>query len=291
MSKLLRAGFIRYFKNTSFYVGLLASVIIGVWTGLSYREYDSFHKESVMGMFLAIVIVISISIGKEYYNGGFRNKIIIGHTKLKMFMSEWIINVVISTLFFVICSIPTIILNSESFADVATEYIIKIYLGMLFIHIAIGIVTLFICTIISHRAIAPIVSILIVVGMVSVTSHMSARLSQDKYMYEYIYNEETGFHDEIKTDEINPYYLDEPMRSIYKFAIKVMPQGQSTKYETVLHDLNGYPDYDDIECVFIPRKSTAEEQKVMDTFPLYSLGLIVFLTAAGCFIFRKKELK
>lgn len=86
MARLLRAG-ARYLRSATFYIGLLAVLLGGTWVGTLENPDPNCHLISAA----AVVVVMTLQVGREYSDGGFRNKLIAGHGKAAIFWSEWLL--------------------------------------------------------------------------------------------------------------------------------------------------------------------------------------------------------
>lgn len=292
MNKLLHAGLRRYFHSIIFWICLIASLLLGIFIATADKSYGSFENTYVIAELLIYAVLISVSIGKEYSDGGFRNKIIAGHTKGEIYLSEWLISVSISLCLFIVCSVPFAVINSkEIFAEIATNYIIKIGVGMLLANVASMVISIVISMLISNKVIAPIINIFLILCLLVVSGQINGKLAQPKYEYLYEYNQETGEYDEYLSDEINSRYVGEPLRTVLQLSVSLSPEGQITEYEDILYLLNAYPNYDEESGELSPAKCDVEDEKALNTFPLYSACLIVLVTSAGYLLFRKKELR
>ena len=100
MMKLLRADFRRYFKSKLFWISLAISAVLGLASGK--RVYDAAMVDDIYVVFGFIVfaVLIALTVGREFSDGGFRNKITSGHTKGKIFLSEYIAAICICLILF-----------------------------------------------------------------------------------------------------------------------------------------------------------------------------------------------
>ena len=105
MIKLLKAGFFRLKKDIIFY--LFIFLTIGMAGFMLYRYYnnniifkntylDEIVNEFIIYIGFFIAIFISIFVGKEHSQGIIRNKIIVGHSRIAIFLSNLIISIVVS---------------------------------------------------------------------------------------------------------------------------------------------------------------------------------------------------
>ena len=92
MAKLLRAGIRRYLHSIIFWLAFIATAAIACICATEAKKYGVEDIYAVIG-FLINAILIVMSVGREYSDGGFRNKVINGHTKGNIFISELILGV------------------------------------------------------------------------------------------------------------------------------------------------------------------------------------------------------
>ena len=292
MYKLLRAGFRRYMHSKLFWLGVLASLCIGVLGYFEMFQTDpSFETYRVIAGFLICTILIAVSIGKEFHNGGFRNKVVAGFGKDKIFFSEWILAILSSLLCFIAISIPVAIIDIENIYSLTATNAFKIIVGMLFVNISVAVISYTVCMIVSNRVVAPIICIFIILGAFVLTSNISSRLQIPKHQYYYEYNEATGEMDEYLSKEINQRYIDEPLRTVFGMFTKAVPEGHVDEYLDIINEACGYADIDYDKDRFIPYKLSDEQLNILNTYPLYSLATISIFSFIGFIVFRRKGLK
>ena len=100
MSKLLTAGFSRVFKKKTFYICLIIMAVNGVLNALSiYSDkalgynstLDSIFFEYVPFIPILMSVFCALFIGTEYSDGTMRNKIVSGHKRSTIYLSNFII--------------------------------------------------------------------------------------------------------------------------------------------------------------------------------------------------------
>ena len=102
MSKLLASNFSRLKKNKVFWVECICMVLFGLYlVGRKYLERLKYQEESVLDNgFFAYVLVIgfamaafgSLFLGTEYSDGTIRNKLIVGHTRMRIYLANLIVS-------------------------------------------------------------------------------------------------------------------------------------------------------------------------------------------------------
>ena len=104
MSKLLNADMSRIFKSRSLYFGMLISALLAVvFTVLNKKDNDfASIPEGGALLILPVMIgaVIALNVSTEFTSGTIRNKLIIGHSRVKILLSWAICFTVVTLLFF-----------------------------------------------------------------------------------------------------------------------------------------------------------------------------------------------
>ena len=107
MYKLLKAGLFRLRKDIIFWIFTFLSLAVAGFTLFRYytnssfglAPLDKFVNEYIMYIGIFIAIFVSIFVGKEHSEGIIRNKIIVGHKRVNIYLSNLIISV-IATIFY-----------------------------------------------------------------------------------------------------------------------------------------------------------------------------------------------
>ena len=92
MKNLLRAGVRRYTYNIVFWLSIVFTIVVSVLSAKNTREFyfDDFY---CILIFFAFAVLISWIVGRENDEGIFRNKVVSGHTKGQIYISELILGV------------------------------------------------------------------------------------------------------------------------------------------------------------------------------------------------------
>ena len=286
MSKLLRGDFIRLFKSKIFWLGTIfmfgcaAYTVYSRWMTMQrFPDYYSspdgvlFSGSEFIG--IVIAVVMGIFIGTDYSHGTIRNKLAVGHSRVKMYFSNLIICIVASLLMYfawLAAVIGGTVLgftgNFEmSAGNIAAEILISVFAIS-----AMSAVFLLISMLVTSRS-AGVVTVMILSLVMFISALMiSSRLNESEYYdaYDYVITDLKGNTFEIHEDmQKNPYYLVGTKRRVYEILYDVLPNCQVR--QLALGD--GRLAYN------------------IKFFPLYSVSIIIVATAAGILMFRKKDMR
>lgn len=274
MNKLLSAGFMRLRKNKLFWTLILFSIGLSLFmicTRYSdMKTYDDvieieqllLNYSTIIG--IVVAIFTSLFLGVEYSDGTIRNKIISGHKRIHIYLSNLFITTITSLFSYVLFIAVVSLIGIPLFGGI-TMSISKLgmLLGCIFVTVIAysGIFT-FIAISISNKAITAIVSIMLAFGL------MMAALTCLNIVQTPEYVQSASMIDgEMVIEEIeNPKYPSETERKIYQTLLDINPAGQ-------MFQLAG---------------RTAPSIR---RFPIYSFGILIVFTTAGIVLFNKKDLK
>jgi len=278
LSNLLRAGLFRYIKNPLTAIVAVAALLMGILGGSTavYTIDDMF----LIAFFMMLAAFVSLLIGREHGDGGFRNKAVVGHTKGQIFFSEWLLH----NLF----CFAMLLLFGVGFAVSAHKLFVNIPAGMLcliilcFLCMTVAVVTL-LCVLtflVSHRAVSAILSVLLIVGLMGASYAIDEALTRPQYYLVEHYNEAGEF---VSLQQIeDPRYVDGAVRTLLTHLSYTLPLGQSEPL---------------LEGIAIWNYSNAEVDhdfswlKIVKFLPLYSMGLTAVFGAIGYTVFRRRDLK
>lgn len=274
MNQLLSANFMRLKKNKLFWGGLIFICLFGLLlVNSQYREHTKYGYEvSLDNIFLGYTLPIgiimavfsSIFLGTEYSDGTIRNKLIIGHSRLKIYFSNLITNIIVSFIVCLVFLITVTAVGTPLIGFVTKD--IKAAVLMLFGSFVLAVAFCSIFTLLSmvcgNKAAVAVVSILLVVGMFLIATIINTKLDAPEYWSSYEMGEE-GMSSQMVS---NPEYLTGAKRTFYEFLFDVLPAGQSIQYAMM-------------------------SAVRLWQMPLYSLIIAAITTISGVIIFQRKDLK
>lgn len=169
MSNLLHAGLHRYLKSKLFWLAVAVTAISSyLWGYWSREEY--FEDMIYFVQFMIFAVLFSLEVGREFDEGVFRNKIVGGHSKSRIYISEMILAAEATCLMFFISSVVFAVLNPHVISIIPAEIIIKVYINSLTANIICSVMIVAISCILQRRIIAVTVcSLLLCLGLYSLS--------------------------------------------------------------------------------------------------------------------------
>lgn len=275
MTKLLKANFLRLLKNRVFWLTTMFMFGLGVLIVclrysaiIRYNEsapLDSTLLEYVLFIGCCSAIFSSMFLGTEYSDGTIRNKLIVGHMRSSVYLSNWIINVsaaIIMIFAFLApyCALGVLLLDAPiaSLGDMLFLICISI-----FTVIAYASVYNMLSMLITKKSVSAILCLILFLVLFILAGAIQFKLDAPEFIQAY---DMTANGIELTAPMPNPKYLQPDARKIYQFFFDLLPTGQSVQLSTftVVHPY---------------------------LMVLYSTAISVMTTAAGIFAFRKKDLK
>ena len=297
MIKLLNAGFTRLRKSKLFIIFVI--FIVGLSAVLIYNNYSNIEKyknqdkniyqlvlnySQIAGFIVAIFTCLYL--GTEYSEGGIRNKVIIGHKRTKIYLSNLIIvagfNIILYFLFVVISlTVGTPLLSK---ADAVIKEFPKYLIYIFLLIIAYSSIATFLVMTISNSTIVILTIMIVTFGSFVFGFYSRNEAQKIKNPY-YVYQDENGeLITEVIDDEYNSYPGDF-LVNLHDKLLKINPIGQAL---VICQD--SVTIYSGIEPFQMLGSFTTKEID-MTKFPIYSIADIIVFTALGLIIFNKKELK
>lgn len=243
MTNLLSAGFSRLFKNRTFYICVIVMALYGALealTSITYPEEFADHLDDIFFEYCSLIPVLmsvfcAMFIGTEYSDGTMRNKIITGHKRAAIYMSNFIISAAAGLMMYAAYMITCLGLGIPKLGVFVGET------GMIFVRIGCsltlllaltGIFTL-IALMIKSKSASAVVSILLAFALLLGAAILYSLLSEPEFYRDYniesVYyeGEEEIFIPSEEPELVpNPFYVDGIQRQIYQFIIDFTPGGQ-----------------------------------------------------------------
>ena len=288
MIKLLKGDFVRLFKSRIFWVcvifmfGFASMAVYTKWSdSRRFPDYyippDSILLAGAIYISIVIAVFIGIFIGTDYSSGTIRNKHIMGHSRVNMYLSNLIICTAASLIMHIIYVTVIVVASGlgitrefeMSAGNLAAQVLISIFSVT-----AIAAILLFVSMVISSRSAGVVSAIILSLIMIFAAGRIDSWLREEEYITDYNISvtDDGGLSYEPIGTEKNPRYMTGANRKALEFANDVLPVNQVSQ---LMFGKPGAAPYDDFSA----------------RFPLYSLSLVVLITTAGTLIFRKKDLK
>lgn len=303
MSKLLRAGVRRYLRSFVFWLGLVATVVIALRGGQHAYMYYLYDVDTMLE-FITFAVVICWMVGREYREGIFRNKIICGHTKGQIFLSELILAEGAAIVMFLIYAGIFTAVNSYTFGVIPTSALMWIFIDMLLVNLFFAAFITALACMIPNRFIALVVSVVLVVAVEFASYQVIDLLRQPEYYAEYDY-EKVEFRDNegnvfVSFEPIpesvrltkNRYYIGGPLRQVMIAVEHASPYCHIYEYSSMSFKWFGYGYYGEEQWLEqVGGMPTEDDIHNTALNSLYTLAMLAAMGTVGYFCFRKKDLK
>ena len=276
MNKLLASNFSRLWKNKVFWIGTATlflwstiMLLFGYRAALKAPEYSYFLDEfffqygPIIGIFCAVFT--SLFLGTDYSDGTIRNKIMIGHSRQSIYLSNLIVSTVAGMIMNAAWILSMLTVGTSLFGwlrSSMTTILMYLFITVLMIAALASIFT-FISMLSQNKASAAVITLLTFLVLLFLASYCNNRLNEPE-MYSAAVVTSNGL--ELTDPTQNPDYISGNVRKMFEFFVDFLPTGQGIL-------MSG------MEAVHLW------------LMPLYSLLVITLTTMAGVFCFRRKDLK
>lgn len=240
---------------------------------LQYGDYEAQLTNVLFIYTLAVSILIpafvSLFVGTEYSDGTIRNKMIIGHTRTSIYLSNLIVcsaaglGLCISYMIGAFAvALPLYTIDPGILPGAAILVLCSFLMSIAFT--ALCTITAMLC---QNKALTAVINILAACCLLVISIYIMSRLRQPEMYSGYTLNTETG-EVEVSEDIPNPDYLRGTEREIYQFFNDFLPTGQAVNIT-----------------------SQIELSQSPGLLAAYSAGIIIVSTGVGMFVFRKNDIK
>lgn len=276
MGKLLSASMARTVKDKVFWVCVTAlSVLVAyvcVQNYLYQMRYNTPYGLDMMlfgyNLFIPIqcAVFCSMFLGTEYADGTIRNKLVVGHTRRAVYLSNVVTAFVASVLMSLACFVVCLAMGVPLFGGprMGVGWMLTILLGSLCMTAAICAICTACAMLIHKKAVLVLVLVLGMVALMLAAIAIQGMLEAPEF-YPYAMDMVDG---ELVTrnDVPNPHYLTGAKRAFYQFLYDFLPTGQARQYHM---------------------GEAAHPWRMC----LYSIAITVVTTIAGLAAFRRKDIK
>lgn len=277
MTNLLAANLRLLRKNLVFYLCALATAALVITVCLNQYSYvlSSNAVVSLNKLFAAFPIIsgfttaifVSCFIGTEYTDGTLRTKLIAGHSRTRVYLSNLLFCMLTGLLLDFVFMAMMFVLGRPLFGPMNNSlYTLTLGLVTGLLATAAGVAAFnFLSTLISNRTAAAIVCLLTAAAFLLIPAILYSKLSEPEMYEGYRLVTETG--ELMAMDNMpNPLYVPSPRREIYRFIVEFLPGGQG---------------------LLLGNADTEHPLRM----PLCSLAIILVTTVSGLVHFKKKDIK
>lgn len=280
MKKLLLARVCSTCRSPLFLLALPLAFLIGLAAGdnpIDGYGIDAIYIWILTGAFL---VVIGFSVGREH-SDGFKNKIVVGYSKVVLFWFEMLFHMSICVLLSCFFLAGLAVFGWQALASLPAAMLLKQALGFPLLCAGIGAFLTAVLLQFSNTAVSLVACALLGMGMLVLGDYLENVLWRSAVLAERI----EGF---------------------IQFGGSLLAKGPVLAVLDVLHDLNPFGlMYDYIDTPFRARfawvsfasdnayfaQRWALRDRQLLIAPLYSLASILLSGTWGCFLFRRKNFK
>lgn len=301
MIRLMRANLARLFKSKAFRVCVIVSpaleilsLIAGLLGNVPFRRMqvplEPSLFENTANLVLLLAVFAGLFLGTEYSDGGLRNKLIVGHSRAAVWLSNLLTCFTAGLMIFAVqFSVDLALGLARGYRRLTSpEEIVSRVLICVGAILALSAIFTLLGTIISSRSFGVTAAICLALAMTIGSSMILICLDEPEYLstMTVTYLDETGENDEPRVETIteeNPNYVGGTLRQTLETLNDLLPTGQLLRMGTaeLVITENGEPTERDVG-------SFSERAAPMIG---YSLGLVFLATVGGMRVFRKKDIR
>lgn len=285
MRNLISAGFYKMRKSRIFLICMILVNVLSAFltvqvyqNSLSYDVSYTFEDGIFMTetiMILITAVFVSLFFGTEYSDGTIRNKLIGGHTRGKIYLSQVVVNAVSCLLIYFSSLLVSgilgfILMGAEGVSIMKIAVYVLAGAGMCITDAALF---TFLTMSTGTKAGASVAGLLLAFCLLCGAMFVQEKLSEKEYMYipkvlaEKNETAGTAITEEEELVKVpNPYYITGTKRKIFEVLLDINPCGQAVQ----------------LGALDLPRPGA-----VMT----YDTALIALFCSLGVFVFKKKDLK
>ncbi len=279
MNKLLSAHFSRLKSNKCFWICILFTVFVAVYRSIdSYLAVkDYYAMVSLEDLFFTYVMLsaillpvfCSLFLGTEFSDGTIRNKLIIGHSRSSIYLSNLVLCTAVGLLI-ALAYIPFSLLTGVPllgfFDPVTPRSAIFISIGCsIVLTLANAAIYTFVAMLNQNKAVTSVICILSAFLLLTMGGYIRVQLQEPEMWEPYAFVSETG---ELIQEEAspNPYYVGGIKRDAYEFLNDFLPGGQACS------------------LISVPAAHPGR-------MALYSGLITIVFTGFGIYCFQRKDIK
>ena len=273
MSLLLDANFKRLKKSKSLYILIFISMLIAIFKIMfelseTYTDYVVKLEDIIFfyPLYIGFIIAIftSLFLGVEYTDGVIKNKIMVGHKRVNIYLANLITISFGSLIFYLSYVIISLIIGIPLFGSItiSSSKLIVSLISILVILLAYSSIFTFIQMLTYNKIVSTIVNLSLIVIFFLVSFICNWNL--------------------INIQDENPNYIDSN-GNIYYNDERAYINNPKWKFYRTLNDINLYSQANEI--------LNGDDKTNYGKLSIYATGITVITTTLGLLIFNKKDLK
>ena len=239
MSKLLSANFLRLRHSRLFWAGMLLMFLFGLLPVLSlYNMHVRYGYDTVLDstlfsytilIGLVTAIFTSLFVGTDYSDGTIRNKLIVGHTRIAIYLANLVTTGVAALLFCLSCLASTLAFGLPLLgAPVAgLQTLCPLLFGRLLLALAFAAIYTMVGMVCSNKAAVAVICLVALMLLMIGSSWVVAMLTEPEFYENYTL---TDGEMEVIENVRNPRYPTGVWRDVLEFLNDFLPTGQSMQY-------------------------------------------------------------
>lgn len=234
MNRLLCANFKRFFRNKVMWVSAAVMLLIGILFAVKTTEMLSVDKVTFIYALptgLALAAFVSLFIGTDYSDGTIRNKLITGHKRISIYLSNLIVSVAFGILMCKAYLLPifTIGFARLGFFTLEAKALLMLFGISLMLILSFASIYTLISMLCQNKAVVAVVCVILFIVLLTICAYCNMRLSAPEFLNNYIFMDDSG---EIVQGDLmpNPDYVSGTEREIYQFIYDFLPTGQAMMF-------------------------------------------------------------
>lgn len=284
MSKLFVSTFFRMLKKIVFWILLICMFCYGVYSASNTASeasagfaLDGCFFEFAPFMGLVAAILTSLFIGSEYSDGTIRNKLVVGHSRMRIYLANLIVCSIACVLISLAYVAGVIIVGSSKGGELLTETnVVSMYLiCSISVSITFTSVMTMLAMLNTNKAGNVVVSMILALVLLVSSSYIYQRLGEPEMYDNYVSVNEVGIPTQVE-QRPNPLYIDGTSRTAFEIFNDLLPSGQAMQLADAF-DSGGIANKD--------------IEKSPYRWLGYSLLVIILTSGLGIALFRKKEIR
>lgn len=236
-----------------------------------------------------------LGVGREFSDHTVRNKLIVGCTRTQIVCAEMLAGMIVSFVFYLLTTMPLLILQWKSLMLLPTDGLLKCYLILLAAFLFCGVFAAGLTMLVGHRTYAIIAVGAVLFGLYAASYWLDGRIDRGAEQYyswtEFRYEEQedgTLIEIPIEHKEENPYYLPEDTRKLLTQINNLNPATGVAKV-TQFFFYTDVPKEPELKAEF--DKEVQADNKALSVMLPEELALCAVIFGLGILCFKRRDVK